>query len=72
MLAKVIILTTDALEQQHRHQIARSSLNQSVPHPTVDVRCVFDVDDVSTPCIGSHFARNVTSSLFVVLQVHWS
>ena len=47
MLVKVIILTTDALKQQHRHQIARSSLKQSVPHLTVDVRCVFDVEDVS-------------------------
>ena len=62
ILVKVIILTTDALEQQHRHQIARSSLNQSVPHLTVDVRCVFDVE---WKCSRGPLP-------FVVLQVHGS
>ena len=80
--AVVSIFATDALEQQLSHQIARFTFNQSVLFVTVDVRRVFDVDDVSTSRVSSRPVCNISSSrsslvlglvlLFMSVLVHAS
>ena len=58
----VTILTTNALEQQHGYQITWCPFNQSVLFIMSEVLRVFDVADVSTPCVSSHSACNVSPS----------
>ena len=58
--AEVIILTTNALEQQNGHQVTRPSFDPSVFFVAVDVHCVFFVDDVSTPSASCHFVCQVS------------
>ena len=58
--AEVLFLNTNALEQQHSHQIARSPFIQSVLLVAFDVHRVLNVDGVSTACVSSHSVCTVS------------